>query len=76
MGEAAGAQGLVPGVLPSLAVAKASPAALWLSLQEEEVMGEALTFSPAWILKHTPRTAIGSSGRCLSPKSRNSICPL
>lgn len=38
-------------------------------------MGEELTFSPAWILKDTPRTASGSSGRCLSPKSRNSIWP-
>lgn len=38
-------------------------------------MGEGLTFSPAWILKDTPRTASGSSGRCLSPKSRNSIWP-
>ena len=43
---------------------------------EEEVVGEPLTFSPAWILKDTPRTASGSSGRYLSPKSRNSICPL
>lgn len=33
------------------------------------------TFSPAWILKDTPRTASGSSGWCLSPKSRNSTCP-
>lgn len=33
------------------------------------------TFSPAWIFRDTPCTAIGSSGRCLSPKSRNSICP-
>lgn len=33
------------------------------------------TFSPAWIFRDTPCTAMGSSGRCLSPKSRNSICP-
>lgn len=54
---------------------EASPATLWLGLLEEEAMGEGLTFSPAWILKDTPRTASGSSGRCLSPKSRNSIWP-
>lgn len=52
-----------------------SPATLRPGLHEEEVMGEGLTFSPAWILKDTPRTASGSSGRCLSPKSRNSIWP-
>ena len=41
----------------------------------EEAGGGPLTFSPAWILKDTPRTASGSSGRYLSPKFRNSICP-
>ena len=54
---------------------EASPAALWPGHHKEEVVGEPLTFSPAWILKDTPRTASGSSGRYLSPKSRNSICP-
>lgn len=41
----------------------------------QEVTGGLPTFSPAWIFRDTPCTAIGSSGRCLSPKSRNSICP-
>lgn len=45
-------------------------------LHEEEDVGELLTFSPAWILKDTPRTARGSSGWYLSPKFRNSISPL